>query len=436
MTDFSTTVDVSPSAGSLRQTEQTIQDEIGSLAVDVESGGIDATGGGGGLSSGVAAGSLAGASDILDEEVQLATERNTLLGEIRDFSERAAMSSGDGGGGMMDTVLSFGVLSGLKGGLSSLLGTTALSSLVTSVSLKSLITRVPAFATLVTAASLTDDLVTGSLGPGDLVSSSIQLGEIMTFGLTGSDIIEGTVGAATLVAGTVQIASLVSGALSGSALAGYLGSTSIGSLLSGLSGGGSLSGLLGSIGVGSLLLPLGVGGAVGLAGFLGTVKLSNLLIDDFELTLTGTDNPQGETPSVPTGTVTPGGPTQSELMEMINNDPDSGDTEELSPAELQERGMGANTSTYSPFESSSPDTNTGGSTATQTNTTTSSSTSSGGRSNQARDSSRQQPEINHNPTYNVDLSKLERKMDRDLRKLRRKIEELEDTVESATGSRL
>jgi hypothetical protein len=462
MTDFSTTVDVRPSAGSLRRTEQTIQDEIGSLTVDVEPGGVDATGGGGGLSSGVAAGSLAGASDILDEEVQLASERNTLLGEIRDFSERAAMTGGDsgGGGGMMGSVLSFGALSALSGGLSSLLGKTSLGSLVTSVSLKSLITRIPAFATLVTAADLGADLVTGKLTRDDIVSAPVELGNMVTFGQLNSSAIKGAIGTVTLAIGTYQIGSIIagtlgssalagylgstsiggvlsgtlgssalagylgstsiggvlSGTLGSSALAGYLGSTSIGGVLSGTLGSSSLAGFLGSVGIGAILGGLGAGA---LAGLLGSVAISELITGG-SVTYFGSGPAEGENPSVPTGTArppnapgSPGTPTPAGVSGSYNPDLDGSTASE---AITQYRN--GTTTTNETSAASSNSTN---------------STSSSRRSNRARETSRQQPQITHKPTYNIDLSKLERKLDKDLRKLQQKVDDLESQIDSISS---
>jgi len=388
-------------------------------------------GGGGGLASGLGGGALAGS---MTESVDLATERNTILHDIRDYTERMAMSSGDGGGGgLIDTLLPVGFFSALQGGLGGLLGKTSLGALVTKVSLKSLLTRIPAFATLVTAADLGKDLVTGKLTKDDLVSAPIELGNLVTFGQLNSKAVEGAIGSVTLAVGTYQIGSIVAGKLSGSALGSYFGTTSMSGMLSEVGGGSALSGLLGSVGIGAILTGLGAGA---LAGLLGTVAISEVLSGgkvDFSLGPTETTTVDSNT----AGTSTPVGPTAEEVLETVNSESGGGD-DELSHAELQQQAMENQTWSMNASvgnSDSSSNTSTSNSTSSNNSSDSTSSTQSSQetRQNRASEKSRQQPEVNYSPTFNVDLSKLERKFDRDLRKLQQQVDQLEKQLDSISN---
>lgn len=69
-----------------------------------------------------------------------------------------------------------------------------------------------------------------------------------------------------------------------------------------------------------------------------------------------------------------------------------------------------------------------------TSSTASTSSSSNRRPNRARESSRQKSEINYSPTINADFSDLERKIDRDIRELERRVSDIESTLDRVSGN--
>jgi len=469
MSDFSTSASlfVELDRQSAKQARSELQSTLSADPVKVEAS-VDRPGsmlsgggaGGGGITSGVTEGlseSFTESTSLLQETVELDTERNTLLHDIRDFAERGAMNSGDGGGGMMSSLLPIGIFSALKGGLSSILGTTSLGSLVASVSLKSLITRVPAFATLVTAADLSKDLVTGKLTKDDIVSAPIELGDMLTFGKLNSKAIEGAIGTVTLAIGTYQIGSIIagklggsalasyfgttgmstmlSGKLGGSALASYFGTTSLSGMLAGVGGGSSLGRLLGTVGMGTILTGLSAGA---LAGLLGTISITEILSGGKVNFNWGGTDPENTTnvdrgaPGTATGWNLPGTSNFAKTFNE-NNPADDGKTArekfaEMSEAERQQAATGnlpgSNTSTSNTTSSNN---------SSRSSSTSSTQSSQETRQNRASEKSRQQPEVNYSPTFNIDLSKLERKFDRDLRKLQQQVNQLEKQLDSISN---
>jgi len=488
MTDFSTTASlfVELDQQSVKQARSDLQTTLSAdpvtVGANVDRPGSMLSGGrAGGVTTGVTEGlseSFTESTSLLQETAELDAERNTLLHDIRDYAERGAMSGGGGGGGMMSSLLPIGVFSALKGGLGTLLGKTSLGSLVTSVSLKSLITRVPAFATLVTAADLSKDLVTGTLTKDDLVSAPIELGNMLTFGMLDSSVIEGAIGTVTLGIGTYQIGSIIAGKLGGSALASYFGTMGVSSLLSGtvggsalgsyfgttslsgmlagVGGGSSLGGLLGTVGMGTLLTGLSAGA---LAGLLGTISITEILSGGKVNFNWGGTDPENTTnvDRGASGTATgwnPRGPT--DIMEAYNANTSTSSEltarekfQNMTQTERQEAAL-ENQSfsmTVTP-ENNSDSLSTserqqgkqqalqrlrghgGGESGHKASGRSKTSSGSSRRKNTAREKSRQQPKINYSPTYDVDLKKLERKIDKDLRELSRKVSTLEKQLDS------
>lgn len=239
------------------------------------------SGGGGGGGGGMGGGGEV--VPLLQTQVELQEETLEAL-EADEFTEGGGSGKGGGIASKLMMIPGAKKAAGIAGGVS-------LTSLVTKAPLKSLLTKVPAFATLVTAASLSDDLVNGTLGKDDLFESAVDVGSVMTLGAFDNEDVEAAIGTVTLAIGTYQIGSVITGKIGASALGGYFG----------------------SIGIGLLLNPLTAGVAAGgLAAYLGTVGINKLIEGEINImedyTEDEVDEDSKEEQSTPEGkhSVTPG----------------------------------------------------------------------------------------------------------------------------------
>lgn len=315
MADFEQSVSLSIEIPSreLGSAREQIEDSLSDVPVSFDAGPAErAVGDGGGQTAGGATGR---------RMRQWARQRTETLDDIHQLLVNIGEQIG-GGGGVGGGGGGLGSAIPSMGGLTSVVGGASLLSLVTKVPLRALLTRAPAFATLVTAADLGNELVKGELTTEDLVNAPIELGDQITFGLIDNKAIEGAIGTVTLAIGTYQIGSIVAGQLSGTALASYFGTVSMSSLVTGSISSSALAGTyLGTIGIGTLLTGLGAGA---LAGLLGSVALSEIVTGgSFTLDLSGGEDAPGvyefgrQTGTATTG-VTGQGLSVSDLNRMRN----------------------------------------------------------------------------------------------------------------------
>lgn len=410
MTDFEIGGDVSVSITnqSLAQARKDIE-SLGGVEVDVAAqaagGGSARTGGG--VSSQLAGGGAAILEDSMNELVEFAQERNVMLSEMLEATEREAASGDGGGGGMGMGLLAMG---GLTGGLSSLLGTVSLGALVTSVSAGTLIKAVPAAATLITGTVMAKNLIEGDVKASDIIDPLNNLGDLVTGPLSLPDYVETGVGLGVFIAGGVSIASF----LTGTSITAVLSGASITSLLSGA----SLSSMLGGSVAASSLVSTSAAALVPAAAIVGGTVYANQLIEGevyiHDYLKSGGSGAAGEgSGSTLAAMLGPGGefplPNEFSPQRVAPGDSAVGNDEELN--QIQSNALE----------------NQGGNGSDQ-----SSGSSSRGQSrgNSARERSRD-TSIEYSPTINTDLKSLERKVLSTIQSLEQDIRELEKQIQDA-----
>jgi hypothetical protein len=397
-----------------------LESEVGPISVEAQPSTTrsvlsDGGGGGGGLTSGIAAGGAS--ASLLSETVDLASERNALLHEIRDFAERGALG-GDGGGG---------------GGGGSLLPVLGITSALGGLSASTLISGTIAAGTLVAGGlaareiiqgDLTaSDIISGTVSAGGLITGTVGLGDRITGDVQSDRLIKGTVGATALISGSIGLASYVSGTLGiGSFITGTLG---ISAFITGtVSAPALIAGTLaiGAFTAGTIFISDYITGKILASDLVGTETTADEGVygnddrekpDAFPITQpgpTGLDPFWDATPPDPgesgAGNTTVNGKTVDEIIEDANETAEENTDISIPTPDI-------------PGDSDGNSSETG-------------SSSSGERTkNDARDQSTT-TRVNYSPTFNVDLKTLERKVENDLRKFERRLDRLERELDSIT----
>jgi carbonic anhydrase/acetyltransferase-like protein (isoleucine patch superfamily) len=421
--DTSASLSVSVSSSSLKKARSDIESSLGGLTVDVNPT-TAATATGGSTSRTITDGGLnSGVSNLLEESIQLASERNSILYEIRDFAERGAMSSGDGGGG---GGLLGGVFTGV--GIRSALGGISASALIAGGATITAGALIAGGATIVAA-----DLIgsPATIQPTNLIAggAAITTGSVIASGavITPAALIAGaaTISAGVLVSesATVQATALIGSAATITA--------------------GVLIGSAATIAAGALV---GSAAIVKSADIIGGKIARSELLD--ELTKAGdttaSDGTYGNSdrtkPDIYSGPVQPGPNTLFSMFDATPPSPNSTTYTGGSDVNVSETLDNANETLD--FESGNeqaaadldfepPD----NSTATnETSTATTSSESTQSRTNRAR-KSRQSAEVNVSQEFNIDTRALERQLDKAIRKLESRISSLESDIDDLARRR-
>jgi len=453
MTEFSTEAQLSFSDSSLQSASRQLEREL-STTISVETDrsvtdSIGNDGGGVGTTAAAAAGTQFSGADTLEESVELDQERNTMLSELLEATERS--SGGGGGGGGVGDLLTLGSIAGMLSGtsLASLVTPASLGTLVTKASASVLVKGAVGATALITGGVMVKNLIQGDATASDIIKPLNNLGDLVTGPIPATELIETGVGLATFIAGGVSIASFVTG----TSLTAMVSGVSLSSLVA---GGTTIAGMVASAPATAIIAGVAltalvtavsadflIDGKIDLSDYavmdespmdFDTPQIESSALDKFSKRLregplikdpSGTaaeatgGNPNREKPDAFGDVNRPGpnnvdgfssGPSSSEIddayAEAASVDiPDYGERapsyDEISPANVSSTSTGGNQSTGN--------------------------TSSG--TNQARDRTGGDTKVDYTANINADLSQIERKLNRDLRKFKQRIKKLENGVQ-------
>jgi hypothetical protein len=283
--------------------------------------------------------------------------------------------------------------------------------LVTKVSAGVLVKSGLAVSTLITGGLIAKNLIEGKATLSDIINPLNSLGDLIAGPVPLPELIETGVGLGAFIAGGASIASFVTG-------------TSISSLVAG----SSIAALVAGAPLAAIV------GGVALTALVGTVAIDALVdgkIDIADRIVGHVDRPdKGEDTA---SDVTPGNPSREHPDVFgITDRPRAGNldgvstTPALTGSDIDDAYANA---VPDQRKVHTPEYDTDAEYSWQSDSESESDSSSGGGSqtdsNQARDRTGGDTKVEHKPTYNVDLSSLERKLDSDLRQLKRRIEKLE-----------
>jgi hypothetical protein len=423
MTEFSTEAELSFSDSSVKSASRQLERELSDISITQEVDSSTTAGVGGQSGSGVATTAttaigtkLSGVSGALEDTVGLDKERNTLLSGLLEATERGEANGGGGGGGVSS-------LLGL-GSVASMMAGTSLTSLITPVSLGSLVTKVSAgvlvksglaVSTLITGGLIAKNLIEGKATLSDIINPLNSLGDLIAGPVPLPELIETGVGLGAFIAGGASIASFVTGTSISSLVAGSsIAALVAGAPLAAIVGGVALTALVGTVAIDAL-----VDGKIDIADrIVGHVDRPDKGEDSVSDVAHG--NPDRQYPDVYGDTDRP----SSTNLDGYSTTPglDSNDIDEAYANTAPEVDIPTGPPEDDSWTKESDpdwmkdDNNQPGSSGGTNNST---------KMNQARDRTGGDTKVEHKPTYNVDLSSLERKLDGDLRDLKRRIEKLE-----------
>ncbi len=441
MTEFSTEAELSFSDRSLSRASRQLERELSGITISHET---DTTAGRignqqDGVSSTIASTAvgtkLSGVSGSLEETLELDQERNVLLSEVLEATERSA-----GGGGGVSGLIGLGSMAGLLSGgvsLSSLITPVSLSALVSSVSLSALVTGGLAISTLITGGVMARNLIQGDVSPSDIITPLNTLGDLITGPLPLTDVIETGVGLGTFIAGGVSIASFVTGTsitslLTGTSITSLVSGTGIVSLVSGVGLGSLVSGVSLASLVNPVTLTAIVGGVAITALVTGKIDIADYVGSDGagsgsygpDEMRTSASTPAAQQPYIDYDALE--GFDEPTEEEVENFDPSTFSLGDIPGGEpIGEFGESGSESTDSETTEGESGDERGGEDKSRTRGggTPTPGTQSG--TNRAREQSSRPAQITYSPTYNLEARDLERKMDQDLREIERRLDDLE-----------